>query len=233
MTDDGTIDYSQFTRVQLVDALSRIDRSRFPRNFEALNCELNARGPEPDIQARDSEPSLLALAGRYALTMVALQVLFGVLHGFGQAALSGRFADTSAPESSVSLSIRFVATLAIAFAVFAHLAKHHRLRFTKAGPWVAILVGLLSPVLGYFDPHVKPYRPVLLLVVSLGANFGLMYLAGWVTGVFRRNAGRVAWVEVRISTKRERLRYGRPLPSASVRPKCSRGSRESVSCIAV
>jgi hypothetical protein len=46
MTDDGTIDYSTFSRAQLVEALSRINRSRYPRNFETLKRELDSRGPE-------------------------------------------------------------------------------------------------------------------------------------------------------------------------------------------
>lgn len=54
MTDDGTIDYSKFERAQLLEALSRVDRSRYPHNFEALNRELHSRGPKAIPQVSDT-----------------------------------------------------------------------------------------------------------------------------------------------------------------------------------
>jgi membrane protease YdiL (CAAX protease family) len=45
---DGDIDYSQFSRAQLEEALTRIDPTRFPRNYENLRHELGTRAPEPN-----------------------------------------------------------------------------------------------------------------------------------------------------------------------------------------
>jgi hypothetical protein len=40
---DGGIDYSAFSRAQLEDALTRIDKDRYPRNYESLVRELQVR----------------------------------------------------------------------------------------------------------------------------------------------------------------------------------------------
>jgi hypothetical protein len=41
---DGDIDYSRFSRAQLEEALTRIDKVRFPKNLAKLMSELEARG---------------------------------------------------------------------------------------------------------------------------------------------------------------------------------------------
>jgi hypothetical protein len=51
MDTDGALDYSGFTRQQLAEALERIDRSRYPRNYTNLTNELASRpieNPEPN-----------------------------------------------------------------------------------------------------------------------------------------------------------------------------------------
>jgi hypothetical protein len=39
MATDGEIEYRTFTRAQLDEALERIDRQRFPRNYQQLTAE--------------------------------------------------------------------------------------------------------------------------------------------------------------------------------------------------
>jgi hypothetical protein len=43
---DGEVDYSTLSRAQLEEALTRIDRHRYPRNYQSLVKELKTRPPE-------------------------------------------------------------------------------------------------------------------------------------------------------------------------------------------
>jgi hypothetical protein len=63
---DGDVDYSRYSRAELEEALSSIDRSRFPRNYEHLRRELDSRAPEPQpqpIRPLRAFFALLALSG--------------------------------------------------------------------------------------------------------------------------------------------------------------------------
>src|SRR6059058_745587 len=52
MATDGEIDFRSFTREQLDEALERIDRERFPLNYQALTAEIERRKWEAEVAAR-------------------------------------------------------------------------------------------------------------------------------------------------------------------------------------
>jgi uncharacterized membrane protein YjgN (DUF898 family) len=65
---DGEINYSGYTREQLLEALTRIDRARYPLNFANLTRELDARPPEENqssnaIKATSGFQAHLAFTG--------------------------------------------------------------------------------------------------------------------------------------------------------------------------
>ena len=60
MAADGNIDYGRYTTAQLREALSSIDRSRFPLNFGALQRELSTR--ELSTRVADHRPQVPAPA---------------------------------------------------------------------------------------------------------------------------------------------------------------------------
>jgi hypothetical protein len=58
---DGDIDYTNLSRAQLEEALTRIDRSRFPLNYDHLVKELDTRGPA--LPQASAPAALLAVIG--------------------------------------------------------------------------------------------------------------------------------------------------------------------------
>jgi hypothetical protein len=77
MPSDGGIDYSKWTHGQLLDARSRIDGSRFPRNYEALTRELELRA----TAAKDQTPEMQeSQASRRPLGVRIVVIWYGVLY---------------------------------------------------------------------------------------------------------------------------------------------------------
>jgi hypothetical protein len=90
---DGDIDYSQYSRAQLEEALSRIDKARYPKNLEKLRVALDLVPIEDPAQprARDYSKWTLALGwylvaatlvvlGQFMLTIVNRPAPFGMGH---------------------------------------------------------------------------------------------------------------------------------------------------------
>jgi hypothetical protein len=182
MSEDGTVSYTTYSRAQLVEALSRIDRSRYPRNFAALNRELQLRDPDSADDVPRTPARLPAIVFRYSLLLIGLQVGAGVLQGEVRMALAGEF-HHAPPATTASLIIRFVVSGAIALAVYSYLAKHHRTSYTRAGAWVAVVVSLGNLLFAYVEQHTTVRAPLILLVAALAFNLVLVYVAGRLRGV--------------------------------------------------
>lgn len=73
---DGGIDYSAFSRAQLEDALTRIDKDRYPRNYESLVRELQVRPTVPPVAGapRDLRKWVIGLGWYQLLATGALLV---------------------------------------------------------------------------------------------------------------------------------------------------------------
>jgi uncharacterized membrane protein YjgN (DUF898 family) len=56
MATDGEVDYTQYTREQLEDARWRIDRDRFPLNYQALMAEIERRRAEEQAAWAAGQP---------------------------------------------------------------------------------------------------------------------------------------------------------------------------------
>jgi hypothetical protein len=69
---DGDIDYSKFSRAQLEDALSRIDRDRYPRNYESLVKELGVRPVETPVPRQRDMRNWVTLIGWYQIVATAV-----------------------------------------------------------------------------------------------------------------------------------------------------------------
>jgi hypothetical protein len=180
---DGDIDYTALSRAQLAEALTRIDKVRYPRNYENLVRELSARPPDSPQQSRPV--TLLAVIGRYTLSLVMLEVTFGVLLGEVRLYV---FHGSFDHILGLYLLVKVLAIGAIALAVYVHLAKHHHVSFPKAAAGVVVAVSLFSPFAAYFDPHAKTFRPLLVLVTTLLFNLLIAYVAGRLSGWRRSGA---------------------------------------------
>jgi hypothetical protein len=71
MSDDGNINFQSYTRAQLQDALSRIDRERYPQNYKKLVAELSSR--------RDETFNVVALPPKPRSVSYAIWLLWATL----------------------------------------------------------------------------------------------------------------------------------------------------------
>ena len=83
---DGKIDYTSYTRQELLDVLVRIDRAHFPENYTNLIKELETRptgGTEQESGAKSHELTYAGFwirLGAYLLDLLILLPWFGVLY---------------------------------------------------------------------------------------------------------------------------------------------------------
>jgi hypothetical protein len=73
---DGEIDYAKFSRDQLEDALTRIDRDDYPQNYANLRAELERRGPAAAREMPAADPPIPEPSRRARSVLLAI---FGVL----------------------------------------------------------------------------------------------------------------------------------------------------------
>jgi hypothetical protein len=131
-----------------------------------------------------SRRRVLALIGRYALVLIVLEFLGGLLLGAGRSVVSSNL------DASVLALIKVSASVAITFGVYVHLAKRHSEFFVEVGTGVAIVVSLVNLLFAQIKPHTGPFRPLYVLVIALAANALLLYLAARFCGMLSNNRWR-------------------------------------------
>jgi hypothetical protein len=176
---DGDFDYSKLSRAQIEEALTRIDKGRFPLNNERLLKELQARPPEaPQVTP---PPSTMVLIARYSASLAFAYIFLVGGWRLVSVLLSPRtdiFAAFRSPL--VNSLIGIVAPLV----VYVHLAGEHPNRFLRVASGVAFLVSFLDAALFY-----SPSNPRTSLLVFIGMLVGNCAVAAVVGNL--RNVGRV------------------------------------------
>jgi hypothetical protein len=195
-TTDGTIDYSRYTRAQLLDALTRIDGNRYPLNFQALNRELAVRPTETTAHRPSRALPFPIFVVWNATVLSMLLILSGLALGLVQTLISGDFdrllhgTVNRTPPTGTSLLIRLVTTIAITFGFYMHLAAHRRSSYRKLGVWVAVAVSVPTPLFAYLDPVGSRLNWIVILALNLALNLLLFFLAGWWWNAFPRDTAR-------------------------------------------
>jgi hypothetical protein len=137
---DGDIDYSQFSRAQLEEALTRIEPTRFPRNYENLRRELATRAPEP--QRERGPPAIAVLVGCYAGAFVLLQGLALFLFGSALVVIFG----VPSELTHRAMLVNFAVFAVVAVGTFFHLARNFPGQFAKVAVGVAVVISGLSAI---------------------------------------------------------------------------------------
>jgi hypothetical protein len=151
---DGDIDYSRYSRAQLEEALTRIDRSKYPVNYENLRRELDARAPEPQRETRPPSTAFLIVC----YTMAVL-VLNAVVRLFFDAALVLIFHDPSEARGVAGpwkLGIFFALLVGACF----HLARTYRSQFANVMVGVALVLGGFNVLAARLPPFRSTLNPI-------------------------------------------------------------------------
>jgi len=154
---DGDFDFSQLSREQLEQELSRLDKAKYPLNHQRLLLELETRTDGTEVKA---PPSFVALIARYSFFLAVAYLSLLVLAIFGLA------------RSPVLLMA--VATVPT-FLVFLHLARHHQSDYSWAAVGIAAVGSMLSAGISAIDLSSKP---ITVLLATAVLNCAMASLAG-------------------------------------------------------
>jgi hypothetical protein len=160
---DGDIDYSKFSRIDLVEALTRIDKQRYPKNYANLLKEVGARPPAVPTERHSRDLS------KWVMWI-----------GWYQLAASLIFVHTLL--LSVSPATWIISWMAIALLGLAALtatAGVFTVRGHRLGPYLSIL-SFASQVVSLTVPgFAYQYAPLLAVYVSwTSATMGVTGLIG-------------------------------------------------------
>jgi hypothetical protein len=177
---DGDFDYSQLSRAQLEEALTRIDRHRYPVNYQKILRELEVR-PADAPPAPEVLPSLMSLTGWYSMGLVSATILFE----FGVAAVAAllRWAGASVPDVTSSPVVGSLVTIVAALVVYFRLIRNHPRQFGPVATGVAVVVSSFWAILTHLTPASKTISPITVLIATLTFNFTVASLVGSYHGV--------------------------------------------------
>jgi len=145
---DGDIDYSKYGRPELEDALSRIDRDLWPKNYDNLTRELAQRRPPaapPKRKAKDTGSSDLMKSGNPALTASTFD---GLAASDNPMTLSGTINKTAMLLALVLAGVGW--TWNVYFA-------SQRIEDVLPYVWIGSLGGLLVAFITIFNKQVAAY----------------------------------------------------------------------------
>jgi hypothetical protein len=159
---DGDFDYSQLSRAQLQEALTRIERTKYPINYERILRELETRPPDqPALPAPSSPVSLVAW---YSVALfggcVSLWLFLGiVLRLVGAAAL-------------VTGSRFFVPLVGVTvpFVLYLRLVAKHPQHFRRVALAIAFVGSLLCTLAADVLSGYGLSRPAMVFFGMLSAN---------------------------------------------------------------
>jgi hypothetical protein len=162
---DGDIDYSRFSRAQLEDALTRVDRARYPRNYENLRRELDARAPEPHQVAR--APSIAVLVGCYAGAFLLVQGLANLLLTSALVVILREPSQFRGGATPMQLAV----FAAFAVGMYVHLSRNFPGQFAGVAIGVALVISALNAIGSIFGPFGLTPNPMIafagMLVLTL------------------------------------------------------------------
>lgn len=178
---DGDIDYSRYSRADLEEAIARIDRSRFPINYQNLRRELDTRDPE--LLREPRPPSVAFLIVCYT---AAVLVLNAVLNLFLSAVLAVIYHDNAPSDfRNMATHLKEGIFLVLVVGAYFHLARSFRGQFAKTAIGVAFALSafnLLATRLPRFQMTVSPVAAFLgmlaLMLLAAAVGRGLSALFG-------------------------------------------------------
>jgi hypothetical protein len=178
---DGDIDYSRYSRADLEEAITRIDRSKFPINYQNLHRELDTRPPEPARETRPPSAALLIVC-----YTAAVLVLNAVLNLFLSAALFVIYHDNAPSDfGEMATHLKEGIFLVLVVGAYFHLARSFRGQFAKTAVGVAFALSvfnLLAARLPRFQTTVSPVTAFLgmlaLMLLAAGVGRALSALFG-------------------------------------------------------
>jgi uncharacterized YccA/Bax inhibitor family protein len=145
---DGDIDYSKYGRPALEDALSRIDRGLWPKNYENLSRELARRPPPadpPKRKTKDSGSSDPMKSGNPALSVSTFD---GLAASDNPMTLSGTINKTAMLLALVLVGAGWAWNVYFA---------SHRIEDVLSYVWIGSLGGLLVALVTIFNKQIAAY----------------------------------------------------------------------------
>jgi hypothetical protein len=181
---DGDFDYSRLSRTQLEEALTRIDKGRYPINYQRILKELEVRPPESPAAPAEAKQSVLNLITWYSLGLVVAYVLAYFWAGFVAmmvlAVLHPK--DVASPEAIPPL-IGSLISVAAPLVLYLHLARKQPGKFLLVAAGVAIAASFLCTVISYIFSDTKLPKPGTVFVATLILNFTMASLVGTLSGL--------------------------------------------------
>jgi hypothetical protein len=168
---DGDIDYSKFTRAELNEALTRIDRARYPKNLSNLLTALAAAPVDrPGASTEQSSVRWERIFGWYFIVAAAVVAMPRFAYLISEPKGLSVSGSLSAHDllTIVPVLIVVIALLALPFAAGIALIRGHRFgRTLGIASFAAQLVALSVPGISY------SYIPLLAFrVFYTGGTFG-------------------------------------------------------------
>jgi small-conductance mechanosensitive channel len=181
---DGDFDYSQLSRAQLEEALTRIDRGRYPINYQRILRELEVRSQEsPTGQSVQPQPSVLNLIAWYSIGLVSAYVVAYFCAGFVVAAvlavlgLKGVFEPKLMPPL-----IGTLIAIAAPLVLYLRLVRTQPGKFLRVASGVAIIASFLCAALSYIFADAQTPRPATVFFATVTLNFTIGSLVGTLYG---------------------------------------------------
>lgn len=183
---DGDFDYSQLSRPQLEEALTRIDRARYPINYQRILRELEVRPPEsPAAQSAQAQPSVLNLIAWYSIGLVVAYVVTYLSVGFVGTILVAVMHQKAATGADAvpPTWIRSLIAIAAPLVLYFHLARTYPDKFLRAAAGIAIVASLICMAISYIPADAKTPGPATVFVTTVMLNFSTASLVGTLNGM--------------------------------------------------
>jgi hypothetical protein len=180
---DGDFDYSRLSRTQLEEALTRIDKGRYPVNYQRILKELEARPPDSQTPPTRPEQSVLNLIAWYSIGLVvAYLVAYGCAGLVVTMLLAVLYREVPAEPVIPRLLDSLIWTTA-PLVLYLHLVRSQPGRYLRVATGVAIAASVLCAVISSIPTGVKAPKPATVFVATLMLNFAVASLVGTLSGM--------------------------------------------------
>src|SRR5215469_5244347 len=181
---DGDFDYSRLSRSQLEEALTRIDKDRYPVNYQRILRELEVRPPESPAVPVQAEQSLLNLIAWYSIGLVVVYVVGYACAGFLAMIVFTVLHPKQAfnPEAIPPVTVLLI-SIAAPLVLYFHLARKQPGKFLRVAAAVAIAASFLCTAISYILADTRLPKPATVFVTTLVLNFTIASCAGTLSGL--------------------------------------------------